>query len=68
MGCHQPEGAGNHRYPRLARQHAAYTLAQMKLFKAGERSNDKARIMRAVAARMSEAEMAAVAEYLAVLP
>jgi cytochrome c553 len=68
FGCHQPEGAGNHRYPRLAGQHAAYTLAQMKQFKAGTRSNDKARIMRAVAARMSEAEMVAVSEYLATLP
>ena len=64
-GCHQAGGAGNERYPRLAGQHAPYTLAQMQQFKAGTRSNDKARVMRSVAERMSEDEMAAVAEYLA---
>ena len=64
-GCHQAGGAGNERYPRLAGQHAAYTQAQMQQFKAGTRNNDKARVMRAVAERMSEDEMAAVADYLA---
>lgn len=64
-GCHQPAGAGNERYPRLAGQHAVYTQAQMQQFKAGTRNNDKARVMRAVAERMTEDEMAAVAEYLA---
>ena len=37
----------------------------MQQFKAGTRNNDKARVMRAVAERMSEDEMAAVADYLA---
>jgi cytochrome c553 len=64
-GCHQPEGEGNARYPRLAGQHATYTMAQMQAFKEGTRTNDKARVMRAVAARMTEQEIAAVAEYIA---
>lgn len=64
-GCHQPAGEGNERYPRLAGQHATYTVAQVQAFKAGTRTNDKARVMRAVAARMTEQEIAAVAEYIA---
>jgi cytochrome c553 len=34
-------------------------------FKAGSRSNDRARVMRALAARMTEEEVKAVAEYVA---
>lgn len=65
MGCHQPRGEGNERYPRLAGQHQIYTLQQMADFKAGVRSNDKGRVMRAVAERMTEQEMQAVSEYIA---
>lgn len=65
MGCHQPKGEGNDRYPRLAGQHQAYTQQQMADFKAGVRNNDKAKVMRAVAERMTEQEMKAVSEYIA---
>jgi len=64
-GCHQPKGEGNDRYPRLAGQHQEYTINEMNAFKNETRSNDRGKIMRAVAARMTEAEMKAVAEYLA---
>jgi cytochrome c553 len=64
-GCHQEDGLGNDRYPRLAAQHQAYTIAQMEGFKSGARNNDKGKIMRSVAQRMTEAEMKAVSEYLA---
>lgn len=64
-GCHQDNGVGNERYPRLAGQHAVYTREQMLQFKKGTRTNDKARVMRAVAERLSEQEIAAVSEYLA---
>jgi cytochrome c553 len=65
VGCHQADGAGNERFPRLAGQHQTYTIQQMIDFKSGTRSNDRARVMRAVAERMTEQEMKAVAEYLA---
>lgn len=68
VGCHQPGGVGNERYPRLAGQHQAYSAEQLKQFKSGARKNDAARVMRAVAARMTDEEIAAVAEYLAGLP
>jgi len=68
VGCHQPAGAGNERYPRLASQHPTYTTQQMILFKTGARTNDKARVMRAVAERLTEREIAALSEYLVSLP
>jgi len=70
--CHAPNGAGVAKnYPRLAGQHADYTYAQLKAFKAGERGADKdgkdvnGTIMVTVAARMTDAQMKAVAEYTA---
>lgn len=66
-GCHMEQGQGNERNPRVAGQHQAYTMQQMKDFKAGTRNNDKGRVMRVVAERMTEREMQAVAEYLAAL-
>lgn len=65
-GCHSPNGAGiPAQYPRLKGQHAEYTLAQLKAFRAGERANDSGSMMRAIAGRMTDAEMSAVAEYIA---
>jgi cytochrome c553 len=65
-GCHSPSGAGiPSQYPRLAGQHQDYTVAQLKAFKAGERANDNAAMMRTVAAKLTDAEMVALAEYLA---
>lgn len=66
MGCHGPSGAGNPAagFPALGGQHAAYTKAQLQAFKAGERDNDSGKMMRNIAAKMSEAEMEAVASYI----
>jgi cytochrome c553 len=64
-GCHSPNGAGiPAQYPRLKGQHSEYTTTQLKAFRSGERANDPASMMRAIAARMSDAEIAAVAEYI----
>ena len=61
--CHGPAGAGVPvRFPRLAGQHADYTLAQMKAFRTGERAN--APMMRSIAAKMTDQDMAAVADYI----
>ena len=64
MGCHLESGAGNPRFPRIAGQHPEYVLQQMLQFKSGARSNDRGRVMRTIAARMTEQEMKAVAEYV----
>jgi cytochrome c553 len=65
VGCHQANGAGYEKYPRLAGQRQAYTVQQLTEFKSGARSNDRAHVMRAVAARLTDNEIKAVAEYLA---
>lgn len=63
--CHGPTGAGiPAQYPRLAGQFADYTQSQLKAFRSGERANDQNQMMRMVAARMTDKEIAAVAEYL----
>jgi cytochrome c553 len=64
--CHSPNGAGMPaQFPRLAGQYAEYTAAQLKSFRAGERANDPNSMMRTVAARLSDKEVSAVAEYIA---
>jgi len=64
-GCHGEDGLGNDRNPRIAGQHQTYALKEMADFKSGARANDKGRVMRVVAERLTEAEMKAVAEYMA---
>jgi len=65
-GCHGPSGAGlPAQYPRLAGQYPEYTEAQLKAFRADERANDPENMMRMIAAKLSDAEMKAVAEFAA---
>lgn len=64
-GCHGPAGSGiPAQYPRIAGQFADYTVAQLKAFRSMERANDPSQMMRGVAARMTDQEIAAVAECL----
>src|SRR3569623_1504201 len=51
-------------WPRLACQRADYLANQLRSFKAKERNNDPSALMRQVAARMSDDDIAAVAAYL----
>lgn len=62
-GCHQSNGLGNARFPRLAGQHQAYTLQQLGEYKSGRRAAD--RLMVSVGQRLSADEMKALAEYIA---
>ena len=63
-GCHSPTGAGIPAlYPRLGAQHADYAEAQLVAFRSGARANSAQ--MTAIAARMSDKEIKAVADYLA---
>jgi cytochrome c553 len=64
--CHSPNGAGiPAQFPRIGGQHAEYTAAQLKAFRAGERKNDPNSMMRTVAGKLSDREIAAVSEYVA---
>jgi len=63
--CHGPSGAGMPaQYPRLSGQHAEYVVAQLKAFRSGARANDLNGVMRGVAARLSDREIDAVADYI----
>ena len=65
-GCHGPSGAGiPAQYPRISGQFAEYVEAQLKAFRTGGRTNDPNGMMRGVAARMTDREIQAVAEYVA---
>lgn len=63
-GCHSPNGAGiPAQFPRLAGQYADYTEKQLTSFRQGGRKNSPQ--MTAIAARMSDVEIKAVADYIA---
>ena len=65
-GCHGPAGQGvPAQYPRLAGQHAEYTATQLKNFRSEERSNDAQRVMRAIADKLSDKQIKALADYIA---
>ncbi len=65
-GCHGPAGAGVGvaKFPRIAGQHATYVESTLKLYRAGTRANDPNAMMREVTSRMTDAEIAAVAQYV----
>ena len=68
MGCHSPTGQGNAPagFPRLSGQYSEYVEKQLKAFRAGTRANDgESRIMRTAAKQLSDAEIKAVANYVA---
>jgi len=64
--CHGAIGAGvPAQFPRLAGQYAEYTENQLKAFRSGTRANDANRTMRTIAANLTDADIAAVADYAA---
>ncbi len=67
--CHGPEGQGiGPNFPALAGQHATYIATQLHRWKEGKRKGDPNGLMRVVAERMTDEEIAAVAAYFASLP
>ncbi|MDH4407621.1 cytochrome c4 [Candidatus Methylopumilus planktonicus] len=63
--CHGPTGDGLPvKYPRLGGQHTEYVLNQLRQFRLGARANDEAKVMRTIAAKLTDQEMEAVADYI----
>jgi cytochrome c553 len=64
--CHGPTGAGNGpaKFPSLSGQHSAYVVKALKDFRSGARANDAGQMMRNIAAKMTDAEIEAVAAYV----
>lgn len=79
MGCHGPSGAGQGNWsdiykiqpsvlaPAIGGQHARYVAKQLTSFRDGSRANDTGNVMRNVAMRLNDKEIAAVAEYVSTL-
>ncbi|MEX1165617.1 MAG: c-type cytochrome [Hydrogenophaga sp.] len=63
VSCHGQNAEGSASLPRLATQFSGYVHTQLKSFNKRERTNDNA-VMHAVVEKMTELEMAAVAEYV----
>ena len=62
VGCHGTKGEGSAQYPSLSAQQPAYIVAQLKYFKAGNRTNP---IMQPLAGELSEADIDDLAAYFA---
>lgn len=64
--CHGPTGAGNPaaNFPSLNGQQTTYVKNQLNAFRKGERANDAGKMMQNVAAKMTDKEIEAVAEYI----
>ena len=61
--CHGPDGnSSNPLWPKLAGQHSAYLVKQLKAFKSGERKDP---LMSPMAAGLSEKDMEDLAAYYA---
>jgi len=66
INCHGPNGAGEApAYPYLAGQHTAYLTAAMAEWKSGARKTDPSGQMPAIAARLGDQDVAALAAFYA---
>ncbi len=67
IACHGPNGRGNPAagYPSLKGQYAAYIAKQLRAYASGERRSDgQTRVMRDIAAKLSEEDIVAVSSYV----
>ncbi len=53
--------------PAVGGQHASYVVKQLLAFRDAMRNNDNGKVMRDIAGRLDDNEIAAVAEYLSTL-
>lgn len=67
IACHGPTGRGNPAaaYPSLKGQYATYTAAQLRAYASGARQSDgPTKVMRDIAATLSEDDIVAVSSYI----
>lgn len=68
INCHGEKGKGKSEdvsvFPVIGGQHRAYLIKQLKEFRDGKRENDPAGMMSAIADKLTDQEIEAVAEYL----
>ena len=66
--CHGQQGSGIGVFPPLAGQSATYLAGQLRAWRDGTRRGEPLALMQKIAARLSEADSRAVAEYFAAQP
>ncbi|MCW8093450.1 c-type cytochrome [Alteromonas sp. ASW11-130] len=66
IACHGPSGNGMQLagFPDISGQHAAYTAAQLNAFKDGMRTNDMNGMMRDIAQKLTDEDIAILASYI----
>lgn len=66
MACHGPNGRGNPpaNFPSIRSQYATQIALQLQAYKKGERKTDQNEMMRTIAAKLSDAQIEAVAQYV----
>ena len=67
IACHGPTGRGNPAasYPSIKGQYATYNAAQLRAYASGARKSDgPTRVMRDIAAKLSEEDIVAVSSYI----
>ncbi|WP_241242401.1 c-type cytochrome [Thalassotalea sp. G2M2-11] len=69
IACHSVNGGGMDKagFPAVAGQSAAYIKSQLEQFRSGTRANDNNGIMRNIAVKLSDKDIAALADYMAAL-
>ena len=67
--CHGPRGNGLElaKFPKISSQHPAYIKAQLEQFRSKARNNDMNGMMTDVAAKLSDEDIALLAEYISAL-
>ncbi len=66
LACHGPDGRGNPAapFPSIRSQHATQVVTQLQAYRKGERKTDQNEMMRSIAAKMTDAQIDAVAQYI----
>lgn len=66
IACHGPNGQGTSLsgFPVIGGQHADYTKTQLEMFRSEQRNNDLNGMMRDIAAKLTDEDIAILSEYL----
>jgi cytochrome c553 len=69
IACHTASGKGvsQAKFPSIAGQNVAYLTKQLNTFRSGERANDNNSIMRKIAVKLSDDDIAALAQFMSSL-
>ncbi|MCG7496751.1 cytochrome c4 [Vibrio sp. Of7-15] len=66
IACHGPRGNGTELsgFPKISGQHADYIKIQLEKFRSGDRANDMNAMMRNISAKLTDAEISALSQYV----